>query len=207
MDAPAASFPRTLAEARDFDLSQTTRASIEAADQIAATLPRRDGKRRAVGLAELIAGLVAVGERERGLSRAAEGRRGALLVAAALAEALETLSGPSRIAEVVAQAKPLMVGTPDAEVVLSPRVTEVLAAAYAMAQATVARTRIDARHLVAALVAPAEPGLAAALRRVWRREWAISPREQRKPCRVAAHPRRAAPRAGRLRGGCARGGG
>jgi hypothetical protein len=185
MDAPAASFPRTLAEARDFDLSQTTRASIEAADQIAATLPRRDGKRRAVGLAELIAGLVAVGERERGLSRAAEGRRGALLVAAALAEALETLSGPSRIAEVVAQAKPLMVGTPDAEVVLSPRVTEVLAAAYAMAQATVARTRIDARHLVAALVAPAEPGLAAALRRVWRREWAISPDSLRGPILAA----------------------
>lgn len=166
MDAPSASFPRTLREARDFDLSQTTRAAIEAADQVAAALPRRDGRRRAVGVAELIAGLVAVGERERGLSRAAEGRRGALLIAAALVEALESLSGPSRIAEVVALAKPLVLGTPDVDVVLSPRVTACLAVGVAIAEATVARRRIDARHLIAALVAPPEPGMEAALRRV-----------------------------------------
>jgi hypothetical protein len=185
MEAPSASFPRTLAEARDFDLSQTTRASIEAAGQISAALPEREGRPRAVGLAELITGLVVVGERERGQSRAAEGRRGPLLIAAALAEALDSISGPSRIAEVVALAKPLMLGVPDTEVVLSPRVTEALAAARAIAEATVARTRIDARHLIAALIAPADPGLAAALRRVWRRDWAISPDSLQAPILAA----------------------
>lgn len=185
MDTPSAGIPRTLADARDLDLSQTTRASIELAGQIAAALPEREGRPRAVGLAELIAGLVAVGERERAQSRAAEGRRGALLVASALAEALETLSGLSRIAEVVAQGKPLVRGVPDAEVVLSPRVTAALAAARGLAEATVARTRIDARHLIAALVAPPDPGLAAPLRRIWRREWAISPDSLRGPILAA----------------------
>jgi hypothetical protein len=185
MDAPSASIPRTLREARDFDLSQTTRAAIELAGQIAAAMPAREGRPRAIGLAELIAGLVAVGEREREQPRAAEGRRGALLIAAAMAEALEGLAGPSRIAEVVAQAKPLVRGVPDAEVVLSPRVTEALVAARGLAEATVARTRIDARHLIVALVAPDEPRLAAALRRVWRREWAISPDSLRGPILAA----------------------
>jgi hypothetical protein len=185
MDVPSASIPRTLREARDLDLSQTTRAAIEMAGQIAAAMPAREGRPRAVGLGELIAGLVAVGERERAQSRAAEERRGALLIAAAMAEALEALSGPSRIAEVVAQAKPLVRGVPDAEVVLSPRVMDALAAARGVAEATVARTRIDARHLIAALVAPGESRLAAALRRVWRREWAISPDSLRAPILAA----------------------
>lgn len=185
MDAPSARIPRTLAEARDVDLSQTTRAAIELAGQIAAAMPARGGRPRAVGLAELIAGLVAVGERERAQSRAAEGRRGGFLIAGALAEALETLVGQSRIEEVVALAKPLMLGTPDVDVVLSPRVTACIAAAVGVAGATVARRRVDARHLIAALIAPAEPGLAAALRRVWRREWAISPDSLRGPILAA----------------------
>lgn len=181
MDAPFANFPRTLAEARDFDLSQTTRTSIELAGQIAAALPGREGRPRAVGLGELIGGIVAVGQRERGFSRQAEGKRGGFLVAGALAEALEGLVGLSRIEEAIA----LVRGTPDAEVALSPRVTEALAAARAVAEATAARARIDARHLIAVLVAPPSPGLGAALRRVWWRDWAVSPDSLRGPILAA----------------------
>lgn len=187
MDAPSASFPRTLREARDFDLSQTTRAAIEAAGQIAAALPAREGRARAVGLGELIGGIVAVGQRERRFSRPAEGKRGGFLVAGALAEALEMLLGSSRIDEVVARIS----GTPDAGVVLSPRVTEALRLAIRIAADTVERTRIDARHMIAALLAPGwapelvAPGYAHALRRVWRREWGISPDSLRGPILAA----------------------
>jgi hypothetical protein len=187
MDAPSASFPRTLREARDFDLSQTTRAAIEAAGQIAAALPAREGRARAVGLGELIGGIVAVGQRERRFSRPAEGKRGGFLVAGALAEALEMLLGSSRIDEVVARIS----GTPDAEAVLSPRVTEALRLAIRIAADTVERTRIDARHMIAALLAPGwapelvAPGYAHALRRVWRREWGISPDSLRGPILAA----------------------
>ncbi|WP_144187041.1 P-loop NTPase fold protein [Elioraea rosea] len=182
MDPPRSQLPRTLAEARGFDFSQTTRAAIEAAGQVAASLPPRGSGRRAVGLSELIAGMVIVGERERGHSRSAAGSRGIYLIAGALVEALEPLVGQSRIEEVILSLR----GTAEDSVALSPLATEALGVARAVAEATVGRTRIDARHLIAALVAPPDQArLAAALRRVWQRDWAISPDSLRAPILAA----------------------
>ncbi len=183
MEAPNVSdtVPLTLVYARRADLSQTTRGAIEAAAGLS-TARSEDGRVRALGLAELLAGMVIVGERERGGLRPSEGGRGSYLVAAAMVDALEQLVGASRIAEVVDTS----LGEPPGDLLLSPLVRAALVAARSIAESTVARTRIDARHLLAALIAPPDaPALAASLRRVWRRDWAISPDSLRAPILAA----------------------
>jgi hypothetical protein len=180
MDAPPGSdtIPLTLVFARRADLSQTTRTAIELAAALAQG--RSGGGRRALGLAELIGGMVIVGEQER--ERVRKETRGPWLIAGFFAEALERLVGASRIAETVAAPRP----EPPGDLLLSPQVRAALVAARGIAEATVGRTRIDARHLLAALVAPPEaPALAAALRRIWHRDWAISPDSLRAPILAA----------------------
>ncbi len=78
-------------------------------------------------------------------------------------------------------------GTPTGVgVALSPRAADALAVARRLAERTVARERIDARHLLVALIAPPEaPLLAAALRRIWQRDWGIDPQVLRAPVLAA----------------------
>lgn len=186
MEAPSQQrpVPTTIGEARSADFSQTTRAAIEAAAATADAKGMLAGRRHALGLSELIAGIVVVGKRERAFSdvpRLLDGG-GPRLIAAAMVEELEKLVGPSRVAQVVeAQGK-----TPPSSHPLSPLARSALVTAQWIAEATVARTRIDARHLLVALiVAPDAPSLAAALRRVWQRDWAISPDSLRAPILAA----------------------
>lgn len=116
-----------------------------------------------VGLRALIGGLVAVGETERGSP----------LIAAALIETLERLAGTETI--IRNRSPAIEKGTPTG-LPLSPRATDALAVARLLAGSTVARERIDARHLLVALIAPPDtPLLAAALRRIWQRDWGLDP--------------------------------
>jgi hypothetical protein len=191
-EAPGAPWPpETLDHALAADLSATTRRALEAAGTIAvdAEYRAREIGRGVVGLRELIGGLVTVGEAERG-SR---------LIAGALVEALEKLVGPERIAinRAVTATSFTATGLP-----LSPRATDALAVARRLAERTVARERIDARHLLVALIAPPEaPLLAAALRRIWQRDWASTRRCCAHPssrrCRRIRRPRRISARGAR----------
>jgi hypothetical protein len=173
-EAPGAPWPpETLDHALAAELSATTRQSLEAAGAMAANEASARGVAPTVGLRALIGGLVAVGETERGSP----------LIAAALVEALERLAGPEAIARNRSPAveKGAPTGLP-----LSPRAADALAVARRLAERTVARERIDARHLLVALIAPPDaPLLAAALRRIWRRDWGIDPQVLRAPVLAA----------------------
>jgi hypothetical protein len=173
-EAPGAPWPpETLDHALAAELSATTRRALEAAGAMAANEASARGVAPTVGLRALIGGLVAVGETERGSP----------LIAAALVEALERLAGPEAIARNRSPAveKGAPTGLP-----LSPRAADALAVARRLAERTVARERIDARHLLVALIAPPDaPLLAAALRRIWRRDWGIDPQVLRAPVLAA----------------------
>lgn len=162
-----------LDQALSADLSATTRRSLEAAGAMAANEASARGVAPLVGLRALIGGLVAVGETERGSP----------LIAAALVETLERLAGAQAIARNRGPAveKGAPTGIP-----LSPRATDALAVARRLAGRTVARERIDARHLLVALIAPPDaPLLAAALRRIWQRDWGLDPQALRAPILAA----------------------
>lgn len=173
-EAPGAPWPpETLDHALAAELSVTTRRALEAAGAMAANEASTRGVSPVVGLRALIGGLVAVGEAERG-SR---------LIAAALAEVLERLAGPEAIAR---NRSPAVEKGGPTGLPLSPRASDALTAARRLAERTVARERIDARHLLVALIAPPEaPLLAAALRRIWQRDWGIDPQVLRAPVLAA----------------------
>jgi hypothetical protein len=175
-EAPGAPWPpETLDHALAAELSETTRRALETAGAMVvdSEYRAREIGRGAVGLRDLIAGLVTVGEAERGSP----------LIAGALVEALEKLVGPERIA---AKRAPTATGSSPTGLRLSPRATDTLAVARRLAERTVARERIDAQHLLVALVAPPEaPLLAAALRRIWQRDWGIDPQALRAPVLAA----------------------
>lgn len=163
-EAPTAPWPPArLDDALAAELSATTRRALEAAGAMAANEASARGAAPVVGLRALIGGLVTVGEMERGSP----------LIAAALVEALERLAGPEAIARNRGPA--LEEGVPTG-LPLSPRASDALTAARRLAERTVARERIGARHLLVALIAPPEaPLLSAALRRIWQRDWGIDP--------------------------------
>lgn len=173
-EAPGAPWPpETLDHALAAELSVTTRRALEAAGAMAANEASTRGVSPVVGLRALIGGLVAVGEAERG-SR---------LIAAALAEVLERLAGPEAIAR---NRSPAVERGGPTGLPLSPRGSDALTVARQLAERTVARERIDARHLLVALIAPPEvPLLAAALRRIWQRDWGIDPQVLRAPVLAA----------------------
>jgi hypothetical protein len=175
-EAPGAPWPpETLDHALGAELSATTRRALEAAGTIAvdAEYRAREVGRGVVGLRELIGGLVTVGEAERGSP----------LIAGALVETLEKLVGPERIA--INRAPTETRGSPTG-LPLSPSGSDALVVARRLAERTVARERIDARHLLVALIAPPEaPLLAAALRRIWQRDWGIDPQVLRAPVLAA----------------------
>lgn len=169
-EAPGAPWPpETLDQALAAELSATTRRGLEAAGAMAANEASTRGVSPVVGLRALIGGLVAVGEMERGSP----------LIAAALAEALERLAGSEAIAR---NRSPAVEKGAPTGLKLSPRATDALASARRLAARTVARERIDARHLLVALIAPPEaPLLSAALGRIWQRDWGIDPQVLRAP--------------------------
>jgi hypothetical protein len=173
-EAPTAPWPpASLDDALAAELSATTRRALEAAGAMAANEASGRGVAPVVGLRALIGGLVTMGELERGSP----------LIAAALAETLERLAGAAAIARNRSPAveKGAPTGLP-----LSPRASDALVVARRLAERTVARERIDARHLLVALIAPPEaPLLAAALRRIWQRDWGIDPQVLRAPVLAA----------------------
>jgi hypothetical protein len=173
-EAPRAPWPpETLDHALAAERSATTRRALEAAGAMATNEASARGITPTVGLRALIGGLVAVGETERGSP----------LIAAALVETLERLAGTEAIARNRSPAveKGAPTGLP-----LSPRAADALAVARRLAERTVARERIDARHLLVALIAPPDaPLLAAALRRIWQRDWGIDPQALRAPVLAA----------------------
>ncbi len=173
-EAPRAPWPpETLDHALAAELSATTRRALEAAGAMVANEASARGIAPTVGLRALIGGLVAVGETERGSP----------LIAAALVETLERVAGPAAIARNRGPA--VEKGAPTG-LRLSPRAADALAVARRLAERTVARERIDARHLLVALIAPPEaPLLAAALRRIWQRDWGIDPQALRAPVLAA----------------------
>lgn len=173
-EAPGAPWPpETLDHALAAELSATTRRALEAAGAMAANEASTLGVSPVVGLRALIGGLVAVGEAERG-SR---------LIAAALAEVLERIAGPEAIAR---NRSPAVEKGGPTGLPLSPRGSDALTVARQLAERTVARERIDARHLLVALIAPPEaPLLSAALRRIWQRDWGIEPQVLRAPVLAA----------------------
>lgn len=165
--------PARLDDALAAELSATTRRALEAAGAMAANEASGRGVAPVVGLRALIGGLVTMGELERGSP----------LIAAALVETLERLAGPEAIARNRGPA--LEEGAPTG-IPLSPRASEAFAAARRLAERTVARERIDARHLLVALIAPPDaPLLAAALRRIWQRDWGLDPQALHAPVLAA----------------------
>lgn len=133
-EAPTAPWPpASLDDALAADLSATTRRALVAAAAMAANEASGRGVPPVVGLRALIGGLVTMGELERGSP----------LIAAALVETLERVAGPEAIARNRSPA--LEEGAPRG-IPLSPRASEAFAAARRLAERTVARERIDARH-------------------------------------------------------------
>lgn len=156
--------PQTLDEALKRELSQSTRRALELAGAMAEAEGGTDSI-PVIGLRALIGGMLRVGFDERGTG----------LIAGVLAEKIEELVPADRVKLNLAPEA----GRGGSDTVLSPLAIEAMNCAASLAEQTVARTRIDARHLIVALIGR-QPGLhrlGAALERIWLRDWDTAPRE------------------------------